>query len=79
MGRLFSVRVACVPGCVCCAAPCDVCRCKPPLLQFGCLQKQSHLYKNVGAIVGAYLRIDIPKLPHFDQYNYVLFTGGCSS
>ena len=38
-------------------------------------QRQSHLYKNVGAIVGAYLRIDIPKLPHFDQYNYVLFTG----
>ena len=46
--------------------------------QLGCfltLQKQSHLYKNVGALVGAYLRIDIPKLPHFDQYNYVLFTG----
>ncbi|KAI7845916.1 hypothetical protein COHA_000462 [Chlorella ohadii] len=37
-------------------------------------KRQSHLYKSTGAIVGAYLRIDIPKLPHFDQYNYVLFT-----
>jgi hypothetical protein len=34
----------------------------------------SHLYKNTGALVGAYLRIDIPKLPQLDQYNYVLFT-----
>jgi len=40
-----------------------------------CLQHLSHLYKNTGALVGAYLRIDIPKLPQLDQYNYVLFTG----
>ena len=42
-----------------------------------CVQPLSHLYKNTGAIVGAYLRIDIPKLPQLDQYNYVLFTGAC--
>lgn len=41
------------------------------------LQHLSHLYKNTGALVGAYLRIDIPKLPQLDQYNYVLFTGAC--
>ncbi|PRW61424.1 Glycosyl transferase family 8 [Chlorella sorokiniana] len=32
------------------------------------------LYNNNGSILATFLRIDIPKLPHFDQYNYVLFT-----
>jgi hypothetical protein len=36
----------------------------------------SHLYKTDGALVGAYQRIDIPILREFEQYNYVLFTGG---
>jgi hypothetical protein len=38
-------------------------------------QTRSHLYKSDGALVGTYQRIDIPILPHFDQYIYVLFTG----
>ena len=40
------------------------------------LQMNSHLYKTDGALVGAYQRIDIPILREFEQYNYVLFTGG---
>ena len=44
-----------------------------------CLTPQTltPLYNNNGSILATFLRIDIPKLPHFDQYNYVLFTGGC--
>lgn len=41
----------------------------------GCTQSLSHLYKTDGSMVGAFLRIDIPTLREFDQYNYVLFTG----
>lgn len=36
----------------------------------------SHLYKTGGTLVGTFQRIDIPILRQFDQYNYVLFTGG---
>ncbi len=43
-----------------------------------CLQLYSHLYRTDGALVGAFQRIDIPILPELDQYNYVLFTGGCT-
>ena len=39
----------------------------------------SHLYKTGGTLVGTFQRIDIPVLRHFDQYNYVLFTGACRS
>ena len=39
-------------------------------------QRLSHLFANPGTIVGAFLRIDIPQLKEFHQYNYVLFTGG---
>ena len=41
------------------------------------LQTLTPLYNNNGSILATFLRIDIPKLPHFDQYNYVLFTGVC--
>lgn len=40
------------------------------------MQIVSHLYKSDGSILGAFQRIDIPILREFDQYNYVLFTGG---
>jgi hypothetical protein len=36
----------------------------------------SHLYKTGGTLVATFQRIDIPILRQFDQYNYVLFTGG---
>lgn len=39
------------------------------------LQTVGPLYSNNGSILATFLRIDIPKLPHFDQYNFVLFTG----
>jgi hypothetical protein len=46
------------------------------LILLPALQMYSHLYKTDGALVGAYQRIDIPILREFEQYNYVLFTGG---
>ena len=48
-----------------------------PVLRCTPLQTHSHLYKTDGSMVGTFQRIDIPILKEFDQYNYVLFTGGC--
>ena len=41
-------------------------------------QVHSHLYATDGRMVGTFQRIDIPILHEFDQYHYVLFTGGRS-
>ncbi len=46
-----------------------------PSLHRPWLQTVGPLYSNNGSILATFLRIDIPKLPHFDQYNFVLFTG----
>ena len=81
MTRLLAAMGAVVPrqGCLLRCRLVSTSQCgsrHTPLLSLPCHpQRQSHLYKSTGAIVGAYLRIDIPKLPRFDQYNYVLFTG----